>query len=539
MSHVRRMSLQDLPVEILDLILHSTSPIDTFHIHLACHELALKTETAISISREKAKKLHVQSDLHPLTVPALLRRVLYNDRDIWHIQRLELWGYRSSWEYWTEHRDLRRHFPWLNIMCPRDAYFSDTELDMLKKICIGDLGMTSFRANNWVEEMKSGNDGPMKVMLIALLPRLKRLVFVSAPRVLNQSTWHYVLDLLSQYVRMRQNPSFSPIGAWYRVPDWPPGLKSIEALEIYTSPRHPRMGDHVQLRMDLDPEYRCVELLLRLPKLKRAYLQLECREGNTRKLQSPAEVEELCLMITGTGRTGIVETCNNLRFFYASEGPFQMLYTPEGPFRPNVPSNVQSSLEMLPSHHSLDKLYSFPSLKTVELTAENFLTFSQRSRDPYSAPRSFGKILPHSVRSVKIVRDVPMTMSQAPPDPERARWVMKALTILATIETRHPRSSLQIFCLSDLLQGFDTGFAHIAGVRSWEVWREALSESSLEQHCHDLDVVVVTASHVPCEHGCYGPGSYEARHGPMLMSTPRNGAPLDDSGFAGWTTALS
>lgn len=220
------MGLEDLPVEILNLILQGVSPPDTFNVHLVCRSLALKTRTAVSGNRDKAKELYIQSDVHPLTVPSLLRRILYHDQDVWHIQRLEFWGYRPSWDYWTEHRDLRRHFPWLNIDYSRHAFFfSDTELDMLKKICTKTLGMTTFRANNWIEEVKAGNDGPMKVMLITLLPRLKRLVFVPAPVILDQSTWHYVLELLSQYIRMRHNPSFSAIGMGGRIPDWPhPGL---------------------------------------------------------------------------------------------------------------------------------------------------------------------------------------------------------------------------------------------------------------------------------------------------------------------------
>lgn len=258
-----------------------------------------------------------------------------------------------------------------------------------------------------------------------------------------------------------------------------------------------------------------------------------------RKLQGSSKIQELCLIVTGPGRTGIVETCRNLRLLHASEGPYHTLHRPQGPFRSNLAANVRPSLERLPNHYSLDELHSFPHLNTVELTAENCLTLGPRARDQYSSSHSLAEFLPRSVTSLKIVRDIPRTMSEAPLDPCKARWVMRALVMFLKTQTTQVPTNFQVLCLSDLLQDFETGFAHLAAVRSWEVWRQMLRESNLVRQCEDLGIELMTAGHVPCEHGCYGPGSYEARHGPMLLSAPRSNSPLDESGYVGWTVPLS
>ncbi|KAK3312692.1 hypothetical protein B0H66DRAFT_568665 [Apodospora peruviana] len=178
-------SITSLAPELMQQILDLCDPPAHLNLALTCKSLQNRLQFILRYNRECHSKYRAVSDIHPLTIPQLLRDiVIRNDRVIaWHIRSIEIWGSRSKWSDWKEPIDLveppnceRGRNPVLPGPATPISYkefFTPVEEVLLHQSMIDDLHMTFSQA-----DITAGDDSSLKVLLIALSPRLRAVRFV-------------------------------------------------------------------------------------------------------------------------------------------------------------------------------------------------------------------------------------------------------------------------------------------------------------------------------------------------------------------------
>ncbi|ENH67633.1 hypothetical protein FOC1_g10010916 [Fusarium oxysporum f. sp. cubense race 1] len=171
--HLLRLSTE-LILQILEY-----GPTSTYlDVALTCTTLHHQCRNLLDLHREAHAKYRITSDLSPETVIDLLKDTTKARIERWHVRELEIWGSRQDWEDW------RPWVPKLPGTCGlADGFPTRYGLDLqdMQRYIRTALELWIFsdfdsEAIQW--DLKAGQDGFLKLLLIATCPRLHSLRFV-------------------------------------------------------------------------------------------------------------------------------------------------------------------------------------------------------------------------------------------------------------------------------------------------------------------------------------------------------------------------
>lgn len=136
--------------------------------------------------------LRLIHDRNPINILSALRNVVSEPNIAWYTRSLEIWEVRRNFSTWkspvfdkgkpAEDLDSDEHRKWpeqhhdyshLGLSC-----FDDDELDQYHGFLLHTLRLSEVRAQVWMNRLESGYDEPLKLLLMALLPRLNKITFM-------------------------------------------------------------------------------------------------------------------------------------------------------------------------------------------------------------------------------------------------------------------------------------------------------------------------------------------------------------------------
>ncbi|KAI7155219.1 hypothetical protein KC349_g7145 [Hortaea werneckii] len=191
----------------------------------------------------------VQHDRLPLTVPSLLRKIFKEPDSSFHWHSLDIWGIRPGWQEWTTWDFLNYNGPvaggdvddpnWPepaeNHTHLDSSFFEPTELQFYADCMRRKHWLDSDQTKRWMAQVQDGWDEPLKALLVALSPRLRRLNFVAEYM---EDPVQHPLSLLTE-----------AISRIYHTPKavWPPGFMALRRVSVntFSNIRHPSDGFYV------------------------------------------------------------------------------------------------------------------------------------------------------------------------------------------------------------------------------------------------------------------------------------------------------
>lgn len=190
--------LDDLPAETMTHIIGLTDPGSHLNLACTCKFVWKCSQEVLRRHREAHATWSEVTDVEASTVPTLLRLVVTDPIVAWHVRKLEFWGSRYFWTQWRpisftrEESNERGPF---GAGPPLDWGFAKDEirryLELMRSVLL--LGEDTLESA-W-HDIEKGCDGPLKVLLMALCPRLTTLQYVR--------TWND--DGGTSYVAMTSN----------------------------------------------------------------------------------------------------------------------------------------------------------------------------------------------------------------------------------------------------------------------------------------------------------------------------------------------
>ncbi|KAL5379503.1 hypothetical protein DPSP01_008380 [Paraphaeosphaeria sporulosa] len=150
---------------------------DHFQFAYVCKQIAERSAIVIQRRRDGYRKYRVASDLDPATVPALLRSAcgIGNPIPAWHVRSIEVWCDRYSFDEWKvfAFKGPNDERPTAQSSRPdqttRELEAYSEKLDEYV-LCEDVMSKTLINA---------GEDGGLEALLIATLPRLDGVKFVT------------------------------------------------------------------------------------------------------------------------------------------------------------------------------------------------------------------------------------------------------------------------------------------------------------------------------------------------------------------------
>lgn len=167
-------SLTTLPSELIVRIIDFTDPSAHLDLAVTCRLLAQCSRDAMRQHQKCQERYGVCSDRMSETVPALLRNVLRDPVIGWHIRWLTFYGAQVEWEDLPEyrlHRDEEHDFP--NASC-----FTQSEMDEIMDLSHEKLRYSGHNLVEMRRVLERGDDTSVKVLLMALCPRLRSVAFL-------------------------------------------------------------------------------------------------------------------------------------------------------------------------------------------------------------------------------------------------------------------------------------------------------------------------------------------------------------------------
>jgi len=226
-------------------------------VALTCTTLHHQCRNLLDLHREAHEKYRITSDLSPETVIDLLQNTTKARIERWHVRELEIWGSRNGWDDWR---------PWVPEL-PGTCGLADglptrhgLDLQDIERYIHTALELWTFPKLNESEveseidtieyDLMTGQDGFLKLLLIATCPRLHSLRFAKKRR-----NFHTTLDWMT-YVINKDNAYTG---------NWPPGFESLRNIAV---------GIETDQRFDdesVDPEARHFAALFHIPNLESLY----------------------------------------------------------------------------------------------------------------------------------------------------------------------------------------------------------------------------------------------------------------------------
>lgn len=199
-------SVTDLPPEILHLVLDHLPLSSHFSFASACKTFTLVFHSVLQRHQDAHRKYRVASDRDPSTVLLLLRSAFEGDPiPAWHVRSFEIWRDRSEWGDWV-------------------CYTLDEAPPGGGKGVVDDVEILGFqgtlsRVGRYIDQLgdylrgsakrekrekalgqvEYGHDGVLKALLVAALPRLADLKFVTRSQATGSTlSWLKVLIAASK-----------------------------------------------------------------------------------------------------------------------------------------------------------------------------------------------------------------------------------------------------------------------------------------------------------------------------------------------------
>lgn len=234
--------LSSLPEELLCKIsgfVHPQTIIDwacTCKVHSRCSLKALK------VHRQRQPEFRVVHDRNPITIPSLLRTSLSEPEICWYVRSLDVWDLRESFGKWKSpffakgnpyYGEGEKYLNWPekhhDYSHLDTTFYNDEELERFRSILSGLLRLKQSLVDKWMDRLQSGSDEPLKVLLMAMSPRLNKATFINYDRRQSRAVGH-PLRMLSSTLR-----ALAPL----RPLQWPcfQNLKTVY-VGHYTELRH-------------------------------------------------------------------------------------------------------------------------------------------------------------------------------------------------------------------------------------------------------------------------------------------------------------
>ncbi|KAF5963803.1 hypothetical protein FBULB1_13171 [Fusarium bulbicola] len=248
-------SLNELILQILEY----GPPSAYLDVALTCTALHHQCRKLLDLHREADAKFRIISDLCPETVVNLLKDTKMARIERWHVRELEIWGSRKDWEDWR---------PWVPKL-PRTCGLADDppirhglDLQDIQRYIRTALELWTFPEFEWYSgwefdseavqrDLEAGQDGFLKLLLIATCPRLHSLRF--AKRRLDP---HTTLEWMAYVINKDSNFTCNR----------PQGFKSLKSIAVGIESDQRRLNDESVHRYLGD-----FVALLYIPNLERLY----------------------------------------------------------------------------------------------------------------------------------------------------------------------------------------------------------------------------------------------------------------------------
>ena len=291
--------LLQLSTELIASICGRIHPADLVPFARSCKTVYSCAGNALQRHQKYHEKLRVFHNRQPLIVLERLREIIAEPNLAWHIRELEFWVQRkdfSDWhspsfyetnpydfddaefKNWPEAYQDHRYVGDVD----RDPLYTQEELEHYRSLLSELLRLNEADTPYWLSRLATGSDEPLKAILMALSPNLRRLVFLQYS--LDGPGATDPIGLLSLAIRQMHKSVLNGI-------DWP-SFTSLHTVVVgaYTDLRH-RQDCYTTQPKDVAP-------LFLLPALHKLRLNLAGYNDET----PPYEFE------FGTG----VSTCTDL-----------------------------------------------------------------------------------------------------------------------------------------------------------------------------------------------------------------------------------
>ena len=183
--------LLSLPEEILCIISDFVRPQTVIDWACTCNLLSRCSLGALRIHKQRRPELRVVHDRNPITIPSLLQRSLSEPGTSWYIRSLDIWDLREKFEEWkspvfteSNPHDLesdesldwpeKRH----DYSHLDSSFYKDQETKRYASIMSDLLRLKQPLVDKWMDRLLCGSDEPLKVLLMAMSPKLTKVTFV-------------------------------------------------------------------------------------------------------------------------------------------------------------------------------------------------------------------------------------------------------------------------------------------------------------------------------------------------------------------------
>ena len=159
-----------------------------------CKVLSRCSLEALQTHRKHQSELRVVHDRNPMTIPLLLRTSLAQPEILWYLRSLDIWELREKFQQWKSPVFLmgnpHQHLPFDSpeyLNWPEEHYdcshidatlYTDEELKRYRTMLSDLLCIKDLLVDKWMRRLQSGSDEVLKVLLMALSPRLNKVTFV-------------------------------------------------------------------------------------------------------------------------------------------------------------------------------------------------------------------------------------------------------------------------------------------------------------------------------------------------------------------------
>ncbi|KAI6842049.1 hypothetical protein KC367_g3749 [Hortaea werneckii] len=223
-------SLSALPEELIVRISDQVSVDSLVHFALACRITyrCAKPRLVANQHYEEQEQM-AQHDRLPLTVPCLLRKI-FNEPDAssFHWHSLDVWGNRPGSDVldsdegremrgpdWPDPAEDHSHLD--------SSFFTPAELDFYAYCMRSKLFLDPDQTQEWMSKVREGWDEPLKALLVALSPGLRRL--------------NYIAELMEFPIEHPLGFLTEAISCIYHAPNaiWPPGFMALRRVSVGTA----------------------------------------------------------------------------------------------------------------------------------------------------------------------------------------------------------------------------------------------------------------------------------------------------------------
>ncbi|KAK5169477.1 uncharacterized protein LTR77_005453 [Saxophila tyrrhenica] len=229
-----------LPAELLDWIADLVEVEDLLDFALVCKRLHYHSRDRLALHDRYHGLCRVNNDRAPSTMPMLLRLAINDPEAAWHVRELDFWGNRKTFVDWKPFDRLEnaieealegprragipnsaRERPREDLSDQDQTFWSLGELGKFEEIMKTCLKLSPVATAAWMTELRQGSDRPLKGILIALLPRLRRVNYISwtFPYMTGSKPLAFVGEVIQ---RIRQLSHAA----------WPPGFTSLRRIDV-------------------------------------------------------------------------------------------------------------------------------------------------------------------------------------------------------------------------------------------------------------------------------------------------------------------